>query len=86
MRTAESIPTLRTPGVIARELGQPLHRVLYVLRTRPDIAPAARAGRLRLYERAAVDQIRRELAFIEARRSPFCVPSDISQRKELGHG
>jgi len=61
-------PTLITPGVLARELRAPLHRVLYVLRTRPHIRPAARAGTLRLYSRAAIAQVRHELRAIDARR------------------
>jgi hypothetical protein len=62
------IPTLRTPGVLAAKLGHPLHRVLYVLRTRPHIKPTARAGRLRLYGRDAIALIRHELNAIDARR------------------
>lgn len=62
-------PNLRTPGVLATDLGEPLHRVLYVLRTRKHIRPAARAGRLRLYPRAAIAQIRHELNSIDARRA-----------------
>ncbi|MFG0243009.1 MAG: hypothetical protein ACF8R9_09505 [Phycisphaerales bacterium JB054] len=61
-------PTLITPGVIARELGEPLHRVLHVLATRPAIRPAALAGRVRLYERPAVERVRLELAAIDRRR------------------
>ncbi len=61
-------PRFRTPGVIAAELERPLHSVLYVLRTRPHIRPAARAGRLRLYDREALDLVRVELAAIAARR------------------
>ena len=62
------IPALRTPGVIAHELGEPLHRVLYVLRTRPYITPSALAGRLRLYDRAAVAMIRHAFNGMDARR------------------
>ncbi len=62
------IPQLRTPGVLAADIGEPLHRVLYVLRTRPHIKPKANAGRLRLYDRDAVDLLRHELNMIEARR------------------
>ena len=51
---ANDIPKLRTPGVIADELGVPLARVLYVLRTRNHIKPIGRAGVLRLYGREAV--------------------------------
>jgi hypothetical protein len=59
--STQSIPLLRTPGVIAQELGEPLHRVLYVLKTRQHITPSARAGRLRLYDFAAVDKVRSAL-------------------------
>lgn len=59
---------LLTPGRIAAELGVRLPRVLYLLATRPHILPRARAGTLRLYDRAAVAMIRRELNDIEARR------------------
>ena len=61
-------PKLVTPGVIAAELGEPLHRVLHVLRTRPHIRPLARGGTLRLYDRKAVAQVRHELNGIDARR------------------
>ena len=66
--TRDTVPRLKTPGVIASSLGEPLHRVLYVLRTRSHIEPAARAGRLRLYDREAVAMIRYELNAIDARR------------------
>ena len=65
-------PSLITPGVIARELGVPLHRVLHILRTRKHIRPSARAGILRLYDRAALAMVRHELHAIEARRTPLC--------------
>lgn len=67
--TAATLPRLRTPGVIARELGESLQRVQYVLRTRPHIQPVALAGRLRLYDRAAVAMIRHECNAIAARRA-----------------
>lgn len=62
------LPRLRTPGVIARELGKSLSRVHYVLRTRAHIRPTALAGRLRLYDRRAVAMVRHELNVIDARR------------------
>ena len=71
METAKPVPTLITPGVIARELSEPLHRVLHVLRTRQYIQPAARAGTLRLYERKAMARVRHELNAIDAQRSKF---------------
>lgn len=63
-------PTTRliTPGVIAKELGEPLHRVSHVLATRTHIRPAARAGTLRLFRRSVVALVRHELNAIDARR------------------
>ena len=68
MNGTRQAPRLRTPGVIARELGEPLHRILYVLRTRPHIKPSATAGRLRLFDRQAVAMVRYALTLIDARR------------------
>jgi hypothetical protein len=68
MRVSKAVPQLRTPGVIAGELGQPLHRILYILRTRPYIVPSARAGRLRLFDLDAVAMIRQALNGVDARR------------------
>ena len=61
-------PKLITPGVIATEVNAPLRRVLRILATRLHIRPAARAGTLRLYDRAAVAMVRHELGAIAARR------------------
>lgn len=63
-----TIPQLITPGVIAGELNEPLHRVVRVLNTRAHIQPRARAGTLRLYGRDAVAQVRHELNAIDARK------------------
>jgi hypothetical protein len=65
---ATAVPKLITPGVIASELNEPLHRVQRVLATRPHIRPSARAGTLRLYDRQAVARVRYELNLIDARR------------------
>jgi hypothetical protein len=65
---ANSIPQLRTPGVIAAELDAPLSRVLYILRKR-NIEPIGRAGVLRLYDRVAVETVRHELNAIDARHA-----------------
>ncbi len=67
-------PTLITPGVIAKKLREPLHRVLRVLATRKHIKPSARAGTLRLYERRAVAMVKYELNLIDARRCRKVVP------------
>ena len=65
---ASPVPRLRTPGVIAAELGEPLHRIQYVLRSRIYIRPAATAGRLRLFDAQAVAMIRYALNAIDARK------------------
>lgn len=62
-------PQLITPGTIARELDQPIHRVLHVLATRPAIQPSARAGRIRLYDRETLEKVRCEIERIDAIRS-----------------
>jgi len=67
-------PKLITPGVIAEELREPLHRILRVLATRSHIRPTARAGTLRLYDRRAVAMVRHELNAIGARRCRKVVP------------
>lgn len=66
--SCDTIPHLLTPGRIAANLGEPLHRIAYVLATRPHITPSARAGRIRLFDHAALAQIRHELNAIDARR------------------
>jgi hypothetical protein len=60
-------PKVRTSGSIASELNQPLHRVAYILNTRPHIQPIGRAGRLRIYTSQTVAQVRYELNCIDAR-------------------
>jgi hypothetical protein len=63
-------PKVRTAGCIARELNQPLHRVAYILRTRPHIRPTCRAGRLRVYSSQTVAQVRYELNVIDSKGVP----------------
>lgn len=58
---------LLTPGRIASLLGVPLHRVQYILSTRPRIQPSARGGTLRLFDQAALECIRNELDDIASR-------------------
>lgn len=74
MATTKPTPRLITPGVIAKELNEPLHRVLHVLRTRQYIRPSARAGTLRLYDREAIAMVRHELNTIDATRDWRDVP------------
>lgn len=68
MSAAKQPPRLITSGVIAAELGVPLHRVLRILSTRRHIVPSAVAGTLRLYDQRAIAQVRHELNAIDARR------------------
>ena len=70
---------LRTPGVIASELSQPLHRVLHILSTRDHIRPVARAGTLRLYDREAVALVRHELSAIDARQCQNGMTGDTTK-------
>jgi hypothetical protein len=66
---ATDTPQLRTPGVIADELGAPLNSVLYVLRTQGHIIkPIGRAGILRLYDRGAVELVRQALRKMAKRK------------------
>lgn len=55
-----------TVGEVAAELGQPLHRVLYIIDSR-RIEPAARIGRIRAFTHEQVEVIKRELAGIDLR-------------------
>jgi hypothetical protein len=64
----KSAPTLITSGVMARELGVPLHRVLRILATRKHIQPSAFAGSLRLFNDKAMAMVRYELNVIDAKR------------------
>jgi hypothetical protein len=59
---------LVTPGDIARQLGEPQHRVDHILNTRSHIAPLRRAGIVRLCGPDAVSQVQAALAEIDARR------------------
>ena len=64
-----TVPALLTPGKMAADLGVPLPRVLYVLSTRQHITPSARAGTIRLYDRAALAAVRHEINSIDARKT-----------------
>lgn len=81
MPDTRPIPSLKTPGVLASILGQPLHRVLYVLRTREHIRPTARAGRLRLFDNEAVAMLRHELNAMDARE---CSKREMTTRQADG--
>ena len=51
------MPVLYTMGQIALLLNMPLHRVRYVVETR-HIEPTTRAGQLRMFTDADLEQIR----------------------------
>lgn len=72
-----SPPRLLTTGQLAKELRQPVHRILYVLSTRHHIQPSALSGVSRVYDSRAKAQIRHELNAIDARRD---------SRGEAAHG
>lgn len=69
-------PRLLTTGRMADALGQPVHRVTYILATRPHIQPAARAGTLRLFDRRALAMVRHEIDAIDARQTRKAVRDD----------
>ena len=65
----DKLPKLVTVGVIASELGVPVDRVARILRSRTHIRPRAYAGNTRLFDNAAIAQVRYEINLIEARRA-----------------
>ena len=62
------VSSLMTLGELARKLGEPMHRVQHVVRTRSYIRPVGRAGILRLFSFDALEQVRAELVQIDAKR------------------
>lgn len=64
MSPTTPVPTV---GEIARRLGESLHRIEYVIRSR-NIQPASRAGHVRIFAEADVSQIADELRQIDARQ------------------
>jgi hypothetical protein len=65
MNPTQLMPTL---GEISRRLGEPAHRIAYVLRTR-GIRPACVAGRYRVYREEDVKRIAVELRNMDARKT-----------------
>ena len=63
----EPPPALATLGTVSQQLGQPLHRIAYILRTRQHIQPTATAGRLRLFNQRTIEQIAKELQTIDSK-------------------
>jgi hypothetical protein len=56
-----------TVGEIARRLGEPVHRIEYVLRTR-NIRPSGIAGNCRVYADEDIERIAAELQHIDTRK------------------
>ncbi len=59
-----AVPTV---GEIARRIGEPIHRVEYIIRAR-GIRPSGRAGNCRVFTDADVDFIAAEFRRIDAER------------------
>jgi hypothetical protein len=59
---------LLTTGRIAQLLRQPPERIRYVLATQPQIRHSARAGRVRLYDSAAMRAIAAAIREMDTRR------------------
>jgi len=72
-------PTTTTPvptvGEIARRLGESLHRIEYVIRSR-NIRPAGRAGHVRIFDETDVAHIADELRQIDARQELVPAPGE----------
>lgn len=60
-------PELNTLGKVAQHLRVPVHRVQYIVRSRPHLRPAATAGRLRLFDDKTIEQIANELRNIDSK-------------------
>ena len=61
-------PSMPTIGEIARRLGEPAHRVEYVIRAR-SIPPCGWAGHARVFSEEAVETIATELQRIDSART-----------------
>jgi hypothetical protein len=64
---SDSVFTVPTVGEIARRLGEPLHRVEYIIRAR-NIQPSGRAGNCRVFTDADVAYIAAQLRRIDAEK------------------
>lgn len=63
-----SAPAMPTIGEIARRLGQPIHRIEYVVRVR-GIRPTGWAGNARVFADGAIEVIAAELQRISEAKS-----------------
>jgi hypothetical protein len=62
---SDETPKALTPGEIARRIGQPIHRVQYVIVSR-QLEPIARAGNLRIFSEADVQYIAGQIRRMDA--------------------
>jgi hypothetical protein len=63
-----------TVGQIAQQLNEPIHRVVYAIKTR-NIAPSGIAGHARVFEEEHLEQIAAALRDIDARQQREAVDS-----------
>lgn len=63
----EDVTIVPTVGEIARRLGEPIHKVEYIIRSR-DIQPTGWAGNARLFTELDIERIGNELRRIAADR------------------
>ena len=64
----DPVPTVPTVGVIAQRLGEPLHRIEYVIRAR-GIRPVGKAGNAWIFSESDVQRIANELKQIDAEKA-----------------
>ena len=64
---SETIPVALTVGEIARRLGEPIHRIEYIIRAR-NVEPASRAGNAHVFAEADLEYIACELRRIDRER------------------
>ena len=62
------VPRELTVGVMAEKLGVAIHRVQWILKTR-GIRERSKAGILRVYDHAAFERVKKELAMPRRRAS-----------------
>jgi hypothetical protein len=74
----QTVPKLITVGVMATEFGEPLHRVLHVLATRPHIHPSARVPYACLYGKERRDTP--SLSSFLIPKTRFCAESGTHSR------
>jgi len=72
------VPPFPTVGEIARRLSVPVHRIVYVLRSR-DIPPAGRAGNARVFRDTDVAVIEAEIRRIDGAKT---LSTGIDSNKE----